>query len=393
MVSPESDRAMQERRRICFITTIPYQINVFLAEHISNLVNFADVTVLTNGARSELSTEIRSKVEHHSIPIERRVRPLADLRTLYRLTKILQAERPHLVQTMTPKAGLLGMLASRMAGIPVRIHWFTGQVWQNSSALRRFVLRASDQIVARLATAILVDSPSQRRFLVQEHVCSEAHMTVLGKGSVRGVDVRRFRPNEDWRQEIRSELGYSHNIRFALFVGRLTRDKGLLELAAAMQLMHHTTPEVHLVLVGFEEGCFIESMYAAAGNAVDRIRAIGYSNSPERYMAAADFLVIPSHREGFGATVIEAASCGIPAIGTNIHGLTDAIVDGVTGILVPPKSPQQLADAMRVLAEDNALRTKLGKAALDRARKDFDSQLLQSALKEFYGRVLGIGIS
>ena len=145
--------------------------------------------------------------------------------------------------------------------------------------------------------------------------------------------------------------------------------------------------------MGFEEGSFLNSMIAAVGIARDRLHVVGFSESPERFMAAADFLVLPSHREGFGSTVIEAAACGIPAIGTNIHGLTDAIEDGLTGIIVPPRNPPQLAHAMRVLAENGALRTKLGAAALHRARQDFDSTLLQAALRKFYGRALGIEIT
>ena len=393
MVNFPGDRHAAERRRICFITTLPYQINVFLGEHIANLLDIADITVLTNGEHLELSPVIRDKVRHHRIPIERRIRTRADLQTLYRLTMILRDERPHLVQTMTPKAGLLGLLASLLAGVPVRVHWFTGQVWQNARGLSRLALRSSDRLVARLATASLVDSPSQRQFLVEEHIHSEAHLTVLGKGSVRGVDVRRFRPNEDSRRTVRTELGLSPSDILALFVGRLTRDKGLLELAAAMRELRLNAPNLHIALVGFEEGSFLNSMYAAVGIARDRLHVVGYSESPERFMAAADFLVLPSHREGFGSTVIEAAACGIPAIGTNIHGLTDAIEDGLTGIIVPPRNPPQLARAMRALAENEALRTKLGAAALHRARQDFDSTLLQAALRKFYGRALGIEIT
>jgi glycosyltransferase involved in cell wall biosynthesis len=374
---------------ICFVTTLPYQANVFLSSHIRTLAGVADVTIVTNGKRDDLCPSIRERVRFRHLAIERTGRPVEDLKALYRLARILREERPDLIQSMTPKAGLLGMLAARVVGIPARIHWFTGQVWQNSSGPARAMLRASDRLVVQLSTEVLVDSPSQRDYLVDMGIGPRARMTVLGKGSVRGVDTARFRPCEAHRGQIRAQLGLGPEDRLALFVGRLTKDKGLLELAAAMRALRHEVPGLHVALVGFEEGAFMGTMRAAMADAHDRLHVLGFTEAPERPMAAADFLVLPSHREGFGSTVIEAAACGTPSIGTRIHGLTDAIEDEVTGILVPPANPVALAHAMRQLASEAELRARLGAAALARARRDFEGSLLTNALLDFYGQALG----
>jgi len=377
------------RPHLCFITTLPYQVNVFLAEHVQNLLAGADVSIITNGKRQELLPVLRDRVHHHHVAIERPIRPAADLAALTQVTRILGAMRPDLVQTMTPKAGLVGMLAARIAGVQERVHWFTGQVWQTATNPMRFMLRNSDRLTASLATALLVDSPSQRTFLADNRIAPEHRMTVLGKGSVRGVDAARFRPNPAFHEELRRNLGIGPSETLALFVGRLTKDKGLLDLAAAMRELRGAMPGLHVALLGFEEGAFIGTMQAAAGSATDRLHFLGFSDDPERFMAAADFLVLPSHREGFGSTVIEAAACGIPAIGTCIHGLTDAIVDGETGILVPPRDPLALGRAMRELSSNDSLRGRFGAAAMERARREFSTDVLTAELRAFYGRLIG----
>jgi glycosyltransferase involved in cell wall biosynthesis len=214
-------------------------------------------------------------------------------------------------------------------------------------------------------------------------------MTVLAKGSVSGVDTGRFRPNPIAREEVRIEIGVGPQDVVALFCGRLTRDKGLLELMAAMRELRNSLPELHVAVLGFEEGNFLTLMRHTAGLAADRLHALGFSPIPERYMAAADFLVLPSHREGFGLTVVEAAACGTPSIGTRIHGLTDAIIDRETGLLVPPRDAKALARSMMELVSDPQLRRRLGSSAMHRVRRDFSAATLRRELQLFYERLLG----
>jgi glycosyltransferase involved in cell wall biosynthesis len=370
------------------ITTLPYQVNVFLKEHALALRDDAELTVINNGGAEELHPELQGWVRHHKVMIERPIRPWADLCALIQIGRILMTEQPDIVQTMTPKAGLLGMLAAFGCRTPIRVHWFTGQVWVAKRGPLRFALRTCDRLVAWLSTSALVDSPSQRDFLVQEHIAPLDGLKVLGKGSVRGVDTRRFRPDSEARRSVRRELGLSERDTVALFVGRLTNDKGLLELVTALRELHVELPHLHVALVGFEEGDFVQTLLHEVGSARDRLHILGFSQSPERYCAAADFLVLPSYREGFGSTIIEAAACGIPAIGTRIYGLTDAIVDGSTGLLVAPRETSQLVAALRLLASDHQLRARMGEAARARALRDFETTALTAALREHYSDLL-----
>jgi glycosyltransferase involved in cell wall biosynthesis len=375
------------RRKVCIITVIPFQINVFLAEHVLAM-SAADVVLISGGERSELRRDLLEHADFRRVDIVRPIRPWSDLVALVQIFRIVATHRPDVVQTLAPKAGLLGMIAARLCGVPVRVHWFTGQVWSASRGIKRAVLRSADRLIAGLATDPLVDSPSQRDFLVGEKVAPRAKLSVLGAGSVRGVDESRFRPDAAARALIRSSLGIPADHTALIFVGRITRDKGVSELARAMRALRLELPDLHAILVGFEEGAFARRLIAEAGDAKDRLHIVGYSDAPERFLAAADFMVLPSYREGFGSSVIEAAACGLPAIGTRIVGLVDAIAHGETGILVPPRDAHALANAIRNLTANTEMRARMGAAARQRALRDFRTAALVEALQAHYERAL-----
>lgn len=372
------------------ITVIPFQLNVFLAEHVIASRSVADVLLISGGDASELHPHLRKSVAFRRVGIVRPIRPWADLVALVQIIRIIRAERPDIVQTLAPKAGLLGMFAAFVCRVPVRVHWFTGQVWATSRWLKRSILKSVDRLIAMLATDPLVDSPSQRDFLVSEGIAPRSRLSVLGSGSVRGVDDVRFRPDAAVRASTRQSLGIPKDRTVLVFVGRITRDKGLLELARAMRELRQELPGLHAILVGFEEGDFARELAAEVGDASDRVSIVGYSDTPERFLAAADFMVLPSYREGFGASVIEAASCGLPTIGTRIVGLVDAIVDGETGLMIPPRDTGALVDAMRFLANNPDVRDRMGSAAQHRARRDFATGVLTAALQEHYQRALAV---
>ncbi len=375
-------------RKVCVITVIPFQLNVFLAEHLLAMKEHGPVVLLTNGDRSDLRRDLHDGIIFHRVGITRPIRPWSDLRALVEIVRVLRIERPDIVQTLAPKAGLLGMLAACLCRVPVRVHWFTGQVWANAHGIRRWLLRQADRLISWLTTTPLADSDSQRDFLVKEGVADSSRLMVLGKGSVRGVDTARFRPAPALRETVRRELGMSNLETIAVFVGRVTRDKGLLELAEAMRNLRRELPLLHAVLVGFEEGGFGAEVLRAADSAADRVHLVGYSDAPERFLAAADFMVLPSYREGFGSSVIEAAACGIPTVGTRIVGLVDAIVEGETGLLVPARNAAELAAAMRSMTVDESMRRRLGAAAMRRAERDFDTRVLVASLQSLYGKLL-----
>jgi len=282
------------------------------------------------------------------------------------------------------------MVAARIAGVPVRIHTYTGQVWMTRAGLMRSLLATADRAIARSATHLLADSPSQRRLLLESGIVRDpAKCRVLGSGSLSGVDPERFRADATVRAAVRSELGIPAQAPVFLFLGRLTRDKGLLDLARAFASLSADWPEAVLLLVGPDEDQLRPQIESTCGARATHLRFAGYTQAPQRYIAAADVLCLPSYREGFGTVIIEAAAVGIPAIGSRIYGITDAIVEGETGLLHTPGDAADLAAKMTALMVDPPFRARLGARAQERASTEFHERRLTQALMDFYQEVLG----
>jgi len=251
---------------------------------------------------------------------------------------------------------------------------------------------ASDWLIAHLNTHCYADSPSQRDFLIAAGLCRAWNISVLESGSLAGVDLSRFDSASLAGRALkcRETLGIPLTARVVLFVGRVTRDKGMLELADAFSRIKVADSEAYLVVVGPTEPQRdpLPPALLQALESDDRIRMTGYDPAPEKYLAMADLLCLPSYREGFGNVVIEAGALGVPTVGTRIDGLRDAVVDGVTGLLVPPKNVEALAVALASLLKNEGKRKQMGNAARERARNLFDSRVVNARVLEEYRRLL-----
>lgn len=318
-------------------------------------------------------------------PIERKIHPVKDLRAFWTLWRAMRRERFVLVHSTGPKPGLLGMCAAWLARVPVRIHTFTGQVWFTSSGLARVLLKAADRLTAWFATHILVDSPSQRRFIVKEGVVSAEKSAVLGHGSISGVNVAKFAPNEAHRARIRGEAGIPVDKIVILYMARLTRDKGALMMAETFARLDRLRPgEAHLVIVGPDEEGLIPSIKQICRDCLERVHFYDRTSVPEQFMAAADILCLPSYREGFGTVLINASAAGIPAVASCIYGSEDAVLHGETGLLHRAGDPDDAAEKLRLLIDDPALRERLGRRGLERVRRDFSEEVLTAELMAMY---------
>lgn len=373
-------------RKVCIVTASEMTVRAFLLDHIAALSEHYDVSLVVNAAETDGPSRLDVSAEVIPVRIERAISPAADLRALFRLTGIFRRRGFDAVHSITPKAGLLAMLASRTAGVPVRVHTFTGQVWATRTGPGRQLLRSLDRVIAETATDVLVDSASQRDFLVEQGVLRTGRGAVLAGGSVSGVDASRFRPDARARSEIRALHAIPPDATVILFLGRLNRDKGVLELAEAFARVAREDPAAHLLVVGPDEAGLRPAVVNGLGEYASRARFQGFTDAPEKYMAAADLLALPSYREGFGSVIVEAAAVGLPAVGTRIYGLTDAVVDGTTGLLCAVRSASALADALGRLVRDPELRRTMGASARARALRDFSRERLTGALVEFYAR-------
>ena len=377
-----------QRKRICLVVASEITATAFLLDQIREAALQYEVCVVLNTRDTSFLIPYGITAEVVAVPIERVIRPLADLRALIALWRLFRARRFDLVHSVSPKAGLLAMLAGFLAHVPRRLHVFTGQVWATRSGLARASLKAVDTLLAALATHILVDSPSQRDFLISAGVVSRDKSTVLAQGSISGVDPARFHPDAVASTAVRQELQIpAHGVLF-LYLGRLNRDKGMLDLAAAFAQLCRQRDDVWLALVGPDEQGLEARITQLCAQCADRLRIVGYTSRPERFMAAADVFCLPSYREGFGTVILEAAACGVPGIASRIYGVTDAVVDGVTGMLFAPGDTIALAAAMARLAGDPTARRALGEAARARVLADFPMRTLTSALLAFYAKIL-----
>lgn len=369
--------------KILLVTTSPFIVNQYLRGHLNALSREYDVTLAVN-TRDPYRLQIEG-IDCRILPlsIERKIAPLADLVALISLWRHMAAGGYALVHSFAPKAGLLSMIAGRLARVPHRVHTFQGEVWVTRSGMMRRVLKFTDRLTARFATRVLVVGEGERRFLIREQILDERSL-VLANGSIAGVDMARFRPNALARARIRQHLGIPESGTVLLFLGRIARDKGILDLAGAFAKLAQSRPGLHLVIAGPDEEDLQRAIVEAAPLARERIYFPGLLDNPEDWLAAADVLCLPSYREGFPVAILEAAAIGIPSLGSNIYGVSDAIVDGRTGLLHEPASAPDIAAKLSALVDDPRVRRTLGENARERVMRDFPSERVIGALLAFY---------
>jgi len=372
-------------KKLCFVATIPAVVHAFMKGHIRASADKWSVKIVSYPAGAELLRDLNA--QFIPLAIERKPSPWRDLRALIQLVILFRREQFDLVHSITPKAGLLSMLAAWLAGVPVRIHTFTGQVWANKQGWKRAALKVFDKLIVSLATHVLVDSPSQRDFLVAEGVLKPGGGIVIGHGSICGVDAR-FHPDLQVRNEVRLALDIGAEQIMILFLGRLNRDKGILDLAAAFAAIAAYRTDVVLVLVGSEEDVAFGQVQEVCGVYRERLRRVSFTPNPERYMAAADIFCLPSYREGFGQVIIEAAASGVPTVASRIYGITDAVEENRTGLLFPAGDVPALTRALSSLIEDQLLRQRMGEAARMRAQSLFASEDITAGLLAIYETAL-----
>ena len=367
---------------LCFVVSVPMTAVAFLNGHIDYLSSDYEITVVCNfdGTEKHISKNAQLK----NIRIARKISPISDLRAVYSLARFLKKGNFQIVHSVTPKAGLITAMAGWLAKTPIRIHWFTGQVWVLKSGIQRWLLKNLDRLVAKLNTSVLVDSPSQRDFLIEQGVISPAKSQVLGSGSIAGVDTERFRPNPEVRVVTRAELGIEDpNAPIILFVGRLNHDKGidtLLQAFSSQAIQQNS----YLLLVGPDEENYIPRIPELLGERQEYFRYIPFTTEPEKYMAASDIFCLPSLREGFGLAIIEAGSSGLPSVASRIYGITDSVREGETGLLIQSGSVGELIGGLNCLLKNPGSRLEMGTRARERVQNLWRIQLLQKNLSDYY---------
>lgn len=384
--------------RICRIVTVPLTFATLLHDQIQFLARRGlSMTLLSSSEPLLFQVAQDLGVEHQTVGLVRKIDPFRDLGALFKMAAIFRRGAYAIAHSSTPKAGLIAALAGRLARVPIRLHTYTGQVWVEKMGLSRWVLKTCDTLIARLDTHCYADSRSQLEFLVREKVVPRSKISVLGDGSISGVDLGRFNPESvlpGTRTEIRNALGIPESGSVIIFVGRVTRDKGVCELVTAFAMLQDRYPDLHLILVGpFEpERDPLPAEILRQIEAHPYIHSIGFRKDVERYLAASDIFCLPSYREGFGSVIIEAGAMGLPSVATRVVGLVDAVIAGETGLLVPTKDIRALEEALERLIVDTNLRHRMGEAARTRSVDFFDADRVNELVRKEYFRWLPTGL-
>ena len=338
------------------------------------------MTIIANFSGDlKIKSNFPKSVKVIDLQIRRKVNLFHDIKALYSLINVFSKNKFELVHSISPKAGLLAMSAGWLTGVPIRIHTFTGQVWASKKGYKKFFLILIDRLLSILASHILVDSFSQRQFLITNRIVKESKSTVLGRGSISGVDLEKFHINSSKRFELRKQFGVHDDVTIILFVGRLNRDKGIVELSEAYDRIQNLPNKVELWLVGPDEEGF-ENIFKSMKN----VKFFSFVSNPEVYMAAADIFCLPSYREGFGTSVIEASALELPVICSDIYGLRDAFIDKKTGLSFRVNDIEDLKNKMSYLVENPKKIKQFGENGGIFVREKFSARFVSNCLLNFY---------
>ena len=361
----------------------------FVVGMIPDLTKEYEVGVLSSpGEEWAMLDKYGDAVKRLEVPMERHISPLRDLRSLWRLVRVFRRERPDMVHSMTPKAGLLCMLAAWITRVPVRVHMFTGLVFPTATGLKRRILMATDRLTCACATHVLPEGEGVKRDLLDNGITRKP-IKVLGYGNCRGIDLDRFDPTLPEIQAEAAKLRKPEVFTF-IAIGRLVGDKGINELVAAFSRLNRELPATRLILVGPQEK-ELDPLSPATLSEIESnpaIEAVGNQADVRPWLAAADCHVLASYREGFPNVVIEAGAMGLPQIVTDINGANEIIVEGKNGTIVPPRDSDALYQAMKRMINDPDWRPQLGANARQMIASRYEQGYVRRCLYDFYKEIL-----
>ena len=376
------------KKKICFVVAVPITVNSFLRNHISSLSQRYDV-YLAGNIKSKDEIPAIDVIDFFQFDVQRSISLAKDLKSVWVLYSYFKRMKFDAVHSVTPKAGLVTAIAAWLARVHHRTHIFTGQVWATRKGLMRCLLKSMDRIIALLDNHILVDGESQRQYLISNGVVSEKKSKVLGAGSISGVNTDLFLPSQETRFQVRKELDLPNNKVVFSFSGRANKEKGIYELFEAFNNIASTNCDAFLLLFGWDEdGC--TSLLKNYPNIIDgkNFHFYGFTSTPSIHLQACDVFVMPSYREGFGSSVIEASCLGIPVICSDAYGIMDAMEEGVTGLRCKVADTQSLQAAMETLLNNKELRERLGANGRKMVLDKFKGDEITAEWVKFYKNIL-----
>ena len=372
-----------------YVVTVPNTARAFLRGQVEAIQSAGyDVVIVSSPTPLLWKVSEQHHVRVFGVSMSREINPLQDIRSLWQLIKLFRNEKPDIINAGTPKAGLLGMVAACVTRVPCRIYQLRGLRLETTSGLKRFILGFSERIASKCSHYIICNSQSLVETYKELGLAPVSKLQVLGHGSSNGVDLQRFSPSRDLlsqAEHIRRTLDIPKDAHVIGFVGRLTRDKGIINLLSVFKQLKKTIPNLYLLLVGdFESGDPVPDSIVNLITEEHHIRLTGFIDNVAPYYHLMDVLVFPSYREGFPNAPLEAAAACIPTIGFQVTGVIDAVKNGETGILVPLGDDAALAQATLQVIISPELRKQLGSKAQIWVKNNFMQKDVWHRWIEFY---------
>ncbi|WP_286397804.1 glycosyltransferase family 4 protein [Myroides odoratimimus] len=371
------------------ITTVPGSFGLLKGQLRFMCENGYNVIGVSSGGNRLERVSVEEGVRTIPIEMTRSITPFKDLIALFKLIKLFVKEKPQIVHTHTPKAGLLGMLAAKITGVPCRLHTVAGMPLTVTTGLKRYILVQIERLTYFCATKVYPNSYGLMDIILNENIIQKDKLKVIGKGSSNGIDCSVFDPitvNDEVRNGIRTELGILEDDFVFIFVGRLVRDKGVNELVKAFDNICKDYPKAHLLLVGgFEReldplDSEIEEIIIENSN----IHAVGFKNNVKNYFSIADVLTFPSYREGFPNVVMQAAAMQLNSIVSNINGCNEIIINGKNGWIIPVKDSLKLQEKMIWCLMNTSVSKQMGLRSREGVESNYDTKFIWNELLNEY---------
>ncbi len=372
------------------VSTVAELVDVPLRGQPSFLKDYFDITLIADSSERLDGVGRREGVRVVGVPMTRKITPFKDLLSLWRFWRLARRERPDIIHSYTPKAGLVAMVGGRLARVPNRVHSVIGLPLVEAHGVRRWFLERAELVTYASATELLCNSIELSEYLAKE--VPSRQFPSLGGGSVDGIDGAHYSPDLDYPDR-RAELGIPGDATVLVFVGRVVPHKGVVELMAAFTALQNERPDVHLLVVGITE----DELSPLPAGTLDLLRTgpgvhwVGYQTDVRSYLAASNVLVLPSYREGLPVVLLEAAAMELPVIVTDISGCREVVDGGRYGWIVTPKDVNALQTAMAIATDCPDEVKQMGVAARERVLADYSQASVRTELLAMYLRLTGEG--
>lgn len=384
--------ALDSKQKLIRITTIPISLEKLLENQLRFMKQYYDVTAISADLTNLERVGKLQEVPVYAIEMTRKITPWQDLKATWRLFRFFKKEKPFIIHTHTPKAGTVGMLAAKLAGVPHRLHTVAGLPLLEATGKKRKLLNFVEKITYACATKVYPNSYGLKGIIIKEQFCDQEKLKVIGNGSSNGINTSYFDPElftDNDIQSLKINLGITPEEFVFIYVGRLVGDKGINELIQAFQKLAAESNRVKLLLVGpFEsdlDPLTPETIHEIATN--DNIISVGFQKDVRRYFAISDCLIFPSYREGFPNVVMQAGAMALPSIVTNINGCNEIIIDGANGIIIPVKNSKAIYEAANKMVMENHFREKLQQNARQMIVSRYEQQVVWESILAEYKRL------